>query len=50
MAKNVPTSFIARPSKFFPNEDYWLENMPSGNPGHDGRLKEVLKLSEVDRP
>jgi hypothetical protein len=24
---------IARPSKFYPNWDFWFENMPSGNPG-----------------
>jgi hypothetical protein len=24
-----------RPSKFFPNWDFWFENKPSGNPGDD---------------
>jgi hypothetical protein len=30
---NIPTSFIARPSKIYPN---WFEKMPSGNPGSKG--------------
>jgi hypothetical protein len=25
--------FIARPSKIYPNWDFWFENKPSGNPG-----------------
>jgi hypothetical protein len=29
----VPTSSIARPSKIYPNWDFWFENIPSGNPG-----------------
>jgi hypothetical protein len=28
----MPTSSIARPSKIYPNPDFWFENMPSGNP------------------
>jgi hypothetical protein len=24
---------IARPSKIYPNWDFWFENTPSGNPG-----------------
>jgi hypothetical protein len=35
MAKNIPTSSIASPSKIYPNMDFWFENMPSGNPGVD---------------
>jgi hypothetical protein len=31
--KNIPTSSIARPSKIYPNLDFWFENKPSGNPG-----------------
>jgi hypothetical protein len=31
--KNIPTSSIARPSKNYPNLDFWFENIPSGNPG-----------------
>jgi hypothetical protein len=27
------TISIPRPSKFYPNLDYWFENKPSGNPG-----------------
>jgi hypothetical protein len=25
--------FIPRPSKIYPTLDFWLENIPSGNPG-----------------
>jgi hypothetical protein len=32
MVINIPTSSIARPSKIYPNWDFLLENMPSGNP------------------
>jgi hypothetical protein len=28
-----PTSSIARPSKIYPNWNFWFENAPSGNPG-----------------
>jgi hypothetical protein len=30
--KNTPTSFIARPSKMYPNWNFWSENKPSGDP------------------
>jgi hypothetical protein len=33
--KNIPTSSIARPSKIYPNLDFWFENIPSGNPVGD---------------
>jgi hypothetical protein len=26
------TFYILRPSKFYPNRDFWFENKPSGNP------------------
>jgi hypothetical protein len=32
-ARNIPTSFIARHSKIYPNRDFVFENVPSGNPG-----------------
>jgi hypothetical protein len=32
VAINLPTSFIARLTKFYPNWDFWFENVPSGNP------------------
>jgi hypothetical protein len=35
MAKNTPTSAIARPSKIYPNLDFCFEITPSGNPAHD---------------
>jgi hypothetical protein len=31
MAIKIPTSSIARPSKIYPNLDFWFENIPSGN-------------------
>jgi hypothetical protein len=31
--KNLPTPFIARLSKVYPNWDFWFENILSGNPG-----------------
>jgi hypothetical protein len=33
---------IARPSKIYPNLDFWFENKPSGNPAnelHERRIK-----------
>jgi hypothetical protein len=33
MSINIPTSTPTRPSKIYPNLDFWLENEPSGNPG-----------------
>jgi hypothetical protein len=33
MALKYTTFSIARPSKIYPNWDFWFENMPSGNPG-----------------
>jgi hypothetical protein len=32
---NIPTFSIPRPSKFYPNWDFGLENIPSGNPDRD---------------
>jgi hypothetical protein len=32
---NMATSSIARPSKIYPNWDFWFENVPSGNPGRE---------------
>jgi hypothetical protein len=29
----MPTASIARPSKIYPNLNFWFENIPSGNPG-----------------
>jgi hypothetical protein len=37
MAIKLPTSSIARPSKFYPNWDFWFEHKPSGNPAEDLR-------------
>jgi hypothetical protein len=30
--KNIALASIARPSKIYPNWDFWSENKPSGNP------------------
>jgi hypothetical protein len=30
--KNIPTFSIPRPSKLYPNWDFWSKNKPSGNP------------------
>jgi hypothetical protein len=40
---NIPTSSSARPSKIFPNWDFWFENMPSGNPDFSTQ-EEVLVM------
>jgi hypothetical protein len=31
--QNKPTLSITRPSKIYPNWDFWFENIPYGNPG-----------------
>jgi hypothetical protein len=31
--------FYIRPSKIYPNWDFWFENRPSGNPGRAQRMK-----------
>jgi hypothetical protein len=31
MAKEILASPFARPSKIYPNWDFWFENKPSGN-------------------
>jgi hypothetical protein len=36
---NITTFSFPRPSKFYPNCDFWFENKPSGNPGKDGWLR-----------
>jgi hypothetical protein len=33
MTMNIPTFFIPRLSKIYPNFYFWFENIPSGNPG-----------------
>jgi hypothetical protein len=30
---DIPTFFIPRHAKIYPNLDFWFENIPSGNPG-----------------
>jgi uncharacterized protein involved in tolerance to divalent cations len=39
----ISTSSIARPSKIYPNWDFWLENIPSGNHGAEECVEGVDK-------
>jgi hypothetical protein len=41
----MSTSSIARPSKIYPNRDFWSENIPSGN--HDTFVFKVDFLSQT---
>jgi hypothetical protein len=46
----MPISSSARPSKVYPNLDFWFENKPSGNPGSGGQdpaLETFLKVFMV---
>jgi hypothetical protein len=36
---NIPILSILRPSKIYPNKDFWLENKSSGNPGAKSEMK-----------
>jgi hypothetical protein len=36
---HIPTSSVARPSKIYPNWDFWFENIPSGNPDIEPKKK-----------
>jgi hypothetical protein len=40
--ENIQSSSLARPSKIYPNFDFWFENKPSGNPG-----RSVQSLAET---
>jgi hypothetical protein len=40
----VPTFYILRPSKIYPNWDFWFENMPSGNPAWQAYLCTVCLI------
>jgi hypothetical protein len=40
----IPTFSIPRPSKIYPNWDFWFEKIPSGNPA--GHPKSVLLSRE----
>jgi hypothetical protein len=39
---NEHATFVARPSKIYPNCDFWFENKPSGNPA-EGRSAGAIK-------
>jgi hypothetical protein len=49
MAIKMPPSFIARPSKIYPNLDFWFEDTPSGNRGRVLILEVVKVLLKVFR-
>jgi hypothetical protein len=44
----MPASVIARPSKSFPNFDFWFENKPSGNPACGSDLMEIIKITSCE--
>jgi hypothetical protein len=44
MALKIPTFFIARPSKIYPNLDFLFENIPSGNTAMLAREKKKRKI------
>jgi hypothetical protein len=35
----MPRFSVARPSKIYPNWDFWFENKPSGNPVRNSKYK-----------
>jgi hypothetical protein len=41
--KNIPAFSILRPSKIYPNWDFWFENKPSGNPARHSNLSLCVK-------
>jgi hypothetical protein len=47
----IPTFSILRPSKIYPNWDFWFENIPSGNPAFDVLdTMTILKISGLRSP
>jgi hypothetical protein len=47
---HITTSSIARPSKIYPNRDFWFENVPSGNPGGEDFARETTNGSTTGLP
>jgi hypothetical protein len=41
----VPTFSIRRPSKIYPNLDFWFEDIPSGSPAGKWHKNDFLFLS-----
>jgi hypothetical protein len=39
----MPRFSVARPSKIYPNWDFWFENKPSGNPVRNSKYKKTQK-------
>jgi hypothetical protein len=46
---NIPTCSIPRPSKIYPNWDFWYANIPSGNPD-DYRSRKTASRSIKQKP
>jgi hypothetical protein len=46
LPQHVPTFAIPRPSKIYPNSDFWFENIPSGNPGGEPKLTVMEDLAK----
>jgi hypothetical protein len=47
--QSVPNCFIQRAPKINPNQDFWFENIPSGNPGSDTKICFVLIVSSENK-
>jgi hypothetical protein len=45
----MPISSIARPSKNYPNLDFWFENIPSGNPGLESTTHDCVTVKQCDQ-
>jgi hypothetical protein len=43
---NLPTTYIARPYKVYPNWYFWFENIPSGNPGVHSKAIPELQITQ----
>jgi hypothetical protein len=47
--QNIPTFSILRPYKIYPDWDFWLENIPSGNPvSFVGEAADAINIREID--
>jgi hypothetical protein len=40
---------MERPSKIYPNLDFWLENKPSGNPGFEQQITSLKRACNEER-
>jgi hypothetical protein len=46
VAQNTPTFSILKPSKIYPNWDFWFENIPSGNPTSVTSSRKLSKMTK----